>query len=313
MSPYNATIAAQLYNALYAPGNCVDRITDCYARGLDYVCRSADNFCATFVESVLDSVANRDEYDIRELQPDPFPYGFFTDYLNTEAVQSAIGAYTNFSESSSAVADAFDGTGDDGREDMTIEDIQALLSQGINVMLYAGDADYNCNWLGGQVIASEVAASGYDVAGYTNLVTSDNITHGQVKQAGNLSFVRVYYSGHEVPFYQPVASLEMFERQIAGLDIATGLTSVASNPGYVTVGTAESTFVEGIATVQFQVLDPDATYNYTTASPNKGTMRRRGVIELGRRSKGLTAKNANFRQEKPIRPKKKAMRSKKLF
>jgi len=37
-----------------------------------------------------------------------------------------------------------------------------------------------------------------------------------VKQSGHFAFVRIYESGHEVPFYQPLASLEMFERAICG-------------------------------------------------------------------------------------------------
>lgn len=55
----------------------------------------------------------RDEYDVRELTPDPFPYSFYTSYLNTPEVQAAIGAYQNFTQSSNAVYNAFTATGDD--------------------------------------------------------------------------------------------------------------------------------------------------------------------------------------------------------
>lgn len=68
--------------------------------------------------------------------------GYYVEYLNTPEVQSAIGAYQNFSESSNAVYYAFTATGDDNREAGTIEAIKKLLDQGITVMLYAGDADY---------------------------------------------------------------------------------------------------------------------------------------------------------------------------
>jgi hypothetical protein len=85
---------------------------------------------------------DRDEYDIRELQPDPFPYSFYIQYLNTPEVQKAIGAYQNYSESSSTVGNAFSVTGDDNREIGTVEVLKKLLDQGIYVLLYAGDADY---------------------------------------------------------------------------------------------------------------------------------------------------------------------------
>lgn len=139
-SPFNDSVKAEFYNNLYGPGNCVDMIKDCYARGINGICSFADNFCANQVENLYDIYLGRDEYDVRELTPDPFPYTFYVAYLNTPAVQAAIGAFQNFSESSGTVSTAFGTTGDDGREVSTIEDIRKLLGDNITVMLYAGDA-----------------------------------------------------------------------------------------------------------------------------------------------------------------------------
>ncbi len=94
------------------------------------------------MESVYDNYLSRDEYDMRELTPDPFPYSFYVSYLNTPEVQAAIGAYQNFSESSEAVYEAFTATGDDNREYGTVSALRKLVEQGVTVMLYAGDADY---------------------------------------------------------------------------------------------------------------------------------------------------------------------------
>lgn len=265
-SPFNQSIQNMMYNAMYGPGNCYDMTVDCYTRGINEICSASDNFCANEVEEILDNIADRDEYDIRELQPDPFPYAFYVDYLNSPTVQQAVGAYVNFSDSSSTVGNAFGSTGDDDREEGTIEDVRKLIEQGVYVVQYAGDADYNCNWFGGQVVSELVEAPGFSTAGYTNITTSDSIVHGQVKQSGNFAFVRIYESGHEVPFYQPLAALEMLERAICGLDIADGEKSIWQ--GYKSVGTAESTFREGNGTIQFEVLDTDTTYNTTTNAPN---------------------------------------------
>ena len=68
-----------------------------------------------------------------------FPPEFYVAYLNTGTVQSAIGAYVNYTEFSAEVGDAFNTTGDDGREDGTVEDMRELLEQGITVMMYTGD------------------------------------------------------------------------------------------------------------------------------------------------------------------------------
>lgn len=117
----------------------MDQLNKCAATLDNTICSVADNYCANEVEEIYDIVLNRDEYDIRELEPDPFPPEFYVAYLNTGAVQSAIGAYQNYTEFSAAVGDAFNTTGDDGREDGTVEDMLDLLEQGITVMMYTGD------------------------------------------------------------------------------------------------------------------------------------------------------------------------------
>lgn len=147
----------------------------------------------------------------------------------------------------------------------------------------------SCNWLGGEVVSEEVNAPGFDCAGYVNLTTSDCIVHGQVKQAGNFSFVRVYESGHEVPFYQPLAALEMFERAITGKDIATG--TVKPGSGYLTEGTKKSEHREGNSTIQFEVVPSNATYNYTTGAPDpQKAVKKRGM--------GLLSKEKRFKPGK---------------
>jgi len=266
--PFNSTIKELMFDAMYAPGNCSDQIAECYATGNNTICMNADDFCFENVENIYDIVLNRDEYDVRELMPDSFPPEFYVDYLNTPSVQAAIGAFINYTESSPTVGDAFGTTGDDGREENTVEDMRALVAENITVIMYTGDADYNCNWLGGEAVSKEINPPGFGGAGYVNITTSDGIVHGQVKQASKFGFVRIYDSGHEVPFYQPVVALEMFERAIKGLDIATGKKAVTMSSGYHTNGTAKTTFREGNSTIQFQVVNVTDTYNTTTNEPN---------------------------------------------
>ena len=52
--------------------------------------------------------------------------------------------------------------------------------------MYTGDADYNCNWLGGEVVSEMIGAPGFSSAGYANITTSDGVVHGQVKQSGKI-------------------------------------------------------------------------------------------------------------------------------
>jgi hypothetical protein len=111
-----------------------------------------------------------------------------------------------------------------------------------------------------------INATGYSEAGFTNISTSDGIVHGQVKQAGLFSFLRIYESGHEVPFYQPLAALEIFERALKQVDVATGRDKL--DPSYRTEGTPTSTYREGNATMQFEVTPANATYNTVLNAPD---------------------------------------------
>ncbi|KAE9993341.1 hypothetical protein EG327_005535 [Venturia inaequalis] len=264
--PFTDSQKARMYNNLYGPGNCYDQIADCYARGTNQDCSLADNFCARQVELLFDNLAKRDELDIRYLSPNPFPPEYFVKYLNTPKVRQGIGAYVNFSKSSNAVGLAFGSTGDGGRVLTILTDMKKLIDANMTLIMFYGDADYNCNWLGGEAVSHKIGAPGYEAAGYTDIISSDSIVHGQVKQAGKFSFLRIYESGHLVPFYQPLVSLEMFQRALAGLDMATGKTVVGK--GYLTKGTQKSTYREGKRTVQTVVVPQGSTYNTTTGLPN---------------------------------------------
>jgi len=297
--PYNTSVAEEVYNLFYGSGNCVDQLKACNANPTPDVCGAADNFCYA-VEDIFDTVTGRDEYDIRELQPDPFPPTFFVEYLNQPNVQQALGAYVNFSYSvtnlgAGTVATAFTYTGDDARHYSIIPDNQELLAQGVQILQYAGDADYNCNWLGGQMVAAEINATGWTSAGYQNISTSDGIVHGVVKQAGNYSFVRVYDAGHSVPFYKPLAALTMFQRLINGLDIATG--KVKTTAAYRSTGPANSTYVNGGSTIQYEVVDPSCTYNTVTNEPNCPAGVSEGTVSEGTASSS-TANNSSYSKMK---------------
>ena len=67
-----------------------------------------------------------------------YPPETYVSYLNTARVQAAIGAYVNYTEESTAVALAFNTTGDDGRLDGITTDFRGLVRQGVAVYSPAG-------------------------------------------------------------------------------------------------------------------------------------------------------------------------------
>lgn len=166
-------------------------------------------------------------YDIRQKNPSPFPSQAYVEYLNTRQVQQSIGSMVNYTDSSNAVFQAFIKTGDVIRDD-PLSDLAYMLNKNVRISLIYGDADYICNWKGGEAVSTALAnsldtyATSFSSAGYAEVVVNNSYIGGSVKQFGNLSFVRVYDAGHQVPAYQPETVFTVFTRVILGTNIATG-------------------------------------------------------------------------------------------
>lgn len=82
--------------------------------------------------------------------------------------------------------------------------LSSVVQSGINVLVWAGDADWICNWLGNYEVANAVDFSGHAQFSAMDLVpyTVNGVEKGQFKTVDNFSFLRVYEAGHEVPYYR---------------------------------------------------------------------------------------------------------------
>ncbi|TVY57102.1 Carboxypeptidase S1-like protein A [Lachnellula cervina] len=215
---YNDTVYDFAKFALNMVNGCLSQIDFCRATNIssatDYaICTEAENICRDTVEGVYYNIGERGTYDIRHPYDDPTPESYFVDYLNLPSVANALGVNLNYTEdANNDVYYAFQQTGDFVFPDLK-DDLELLLNNSVRVALIYGDADYICNWFGGEAVSlginythkEEFAASGY-----TPFLVDDT-EYGEVRQYGNFSFLRVYESGHEVPYYQPKASLELFK------------------------------------------------------------------------------------------------------
>ncbi|CAG8515815.1 4896_t:CDS:2 [Acaulospora colombiana] len=106
-----------------------------------------------------------------------------------------------------------------------------LLQNGIRVLMYNGDADYIVNWFGGNRTASALEwshQSEFDAVPLTGWCNNAKAV-GQVRSFGALWFVRMYNSGHSVPYYQPANSLEMFANWINNQSLPTNVCRSSSS------------------------------------------------------------------------------------
>lgn len=273
LSPYTAAQQKTLYNNVWGRGGCQDQQAACNANpppaNIDSVCAAADTFCVSAVEDFFDINALRSETDIRELASDPFPPAFFVSYLNRAEIQKAIGATTNFTQASVQTFLAFNSTGDDSRTgELVTRAMTSLLQEGVTVALFTGDADYDSNIIGAEMVANNVGAPGWQNAGLVNMsALSNGQVPGETRQADGFSFTRLYFAGHFSVFYTPEAALKIFQRAITGMDIATGTMPMALGGNIATKGSMTSTFKEGPGTIQMQAVPVGATYNVDTHVP----------------------------------------------
>ncbi|OMH82797.1 Carboxypeptidase Y [Zancudomyces culisetae] len=108
-----------------------------------------------------------------------------------------------------------------------MDEIPPLLESGIKVLIYAGDADWICNWYGNKAFLELLEWSGK--AAYNNATDriwqsvkvpnskfNDYEGSGKIKSHGGLTFLQLFEAGHMVPYDQPENSLDMINRWVSG-------------------------------------------------------------------------------------------------
>ncbi|KAA1476372.1 hypothetical protein DENSPDRAFT_884280 [Dentipellis sp. KUC8613] len=99
--------------------------------------------------------------------------------------------------------------------------VSALLERGIFVLLYVGDYDWICNWVGSErwTLALEWSGQKEFQAQALRAWTVDGEAAGVTRKAGRLTFATVKGAGHMVPFDKPKQSLALINRWIAKEDL----------------------------------------------------------------------------------------------
>ncbi|KAJ0159702.1 Carboxypeptidase S1 -like protein B [Colletotrichum tanaceti] len=286
----NETVYRGMADAYHGEGGCRDQIDACREIAAVYdpeniginatvnrVCEAAESYCTRYVRDPYLDVSGRDYYDVTQVDPTLFPAPFTAGYLNQRHVQSALGVPLNWTGSSSASSSAFRGVGDYPRPGW-IENLASLLHGGVKVSLVYGDRDFACNWIGGEAVALAIPWAGrerFAATGYEPPRTNCSYEGGQVRQYGNMSYVRVYQAGHAVPSYQPESAYRIFNRALFNRDIATGRVDTAADPTYGTRGPADTFGIGSEVPPQYDdfcyVLDPSTCSREQVAALRAGT------------------------------------------
>ncbi|KAG2146442.1 Alpha/Beta hydrolase protein [Suillus bovinus] len=209
-------VLKNISDSLYGPDGCVAQENACYAAGTstqsNKICRDADNYCINNV--FTPAVGDYDSYDIRQNSSSLFPPEYYMYYLRKEDIMKKIGAQVKYEECPDAPYEKFVKTGDDART--WLPQLSALVNSGMKVLIWAGDTDMNCNWLGGH--ASVLAMDWYGNETLHNTPFTNMTINGTpvaaVQNVDNFSFARVYGAGHEVAAFQPQAALEIFSQVV---------------------------------------------------------------------------------------------------
>jgi len=156
-------------------------------------------------------------YNIKlQCDPPPLCYDFsdITNYLNLNSVQQKLGVQGQWQACSDSVNEMF---GVDRLESFAFE-LPAVLEQGIRVVVYNGDLDLICNWVGGHMWVNALKWSGQKA--FQKAAVKDwkvgSTTAGTVQTSGLLDFVRVYQAGHMVPHDQPKNALALLKNLVTG-------------------------------------------------------------------------------------------------
>lgn len=144
-------------------------------------------------------------------------------YLNIPEVKKSLGAQVDTYESCNMQINfRFQMAGDWMRPYHTV--IPPLLEDGIRVLIYAGDADFICNWMGNKAWTLELPWSGQkgfqaaeDKTWYSDIGEEDA---GEVRTYGNFTFLRAYGGGHMLPYDKPENSLDFVNKWISSEALA---------------------------------------------------------------------------------------------
>ncbi|RKF81595.1 Carboxypeptidase Y-like protein A [Golovinomyces cichoracearum] len=200
---------------------CQKLIQSCYNSGSAWSCLPAIIYCNNVLLGPYQR-SGQNVYDIRTTCEDPenlcYPnMGWITKYLNQKDVIRELGAEVDsFQSCNFNINRNFVLSGDLMKPYHRF--VPGILEK-IPVLIYTGDADFICNWLGNKAWTEALDWQGkkdFNEAEMKDIELKNGHKYGQIKTSGNFTFLRIFEAGHMVPMNQPEPSLDFLNRWLHG-------------------------------------------------------------------------------------------------
>ena len=188
---------------------CIAGIRACQNNTM--TCLPALELCEMSLE-IPYTLTGMNPYDMRSkcaVPPLCYDFSNVKTYLQRDDVRAALGVKGRWADCSKSVTIRFELSGDYIKNYQQL--LPELLNAGVRVLIYAGDQDYICNWLGNQAwtLALPWPGQGAFRAAAVADWPAGAKKAGELRASGPLSFLRVLDAGHMVPMDQPAAALRM--------------------------------------------------------------------------------------------------------
>ncbi|KAL1634423.1 hypothetical protein SLS58_010711 [Diplodia intermedia] len=201
---------------------CANLIESCYNSESVWSCVPASIYCNNAMLGPYQRTG-QNVYDVRGKCEDSSnlcysELGWISKYLNQDDVKKALGVeVSSYDSCNFDINRNFLFQGDWMQPFHRL--VPGILEQ-IPVLIYAGDADFICNWLGNKAWSEALEWPGKKAYAPLPLedlkLEGDGKKIGEVKSSGNFTFMRLHAGGHMVPYDQPEASLDMLNRWLGG-------------------------------------------------------------------------------------------------
>ncbi|WJX74325.1 Serine carboxypeptidase-like 48 [Trifolium repens] len=199
---------------------CHKAIKTCGIKGGD-ACVTARDICFDIFDRILAIAGDINYYDIRKKSGDlSYDFSNMETFLNLKTVREALGV--GDLEFVSCSGTVYEAMLEDWMKNLEVG-IPALLEDGIKLLVYAGEYDLICNWLGNSRWVDAMNWSGQKE--FNSSPATPYLVHnkeaGILKSHGPLAFLKVKEAGHMVPMDQPKAALQMLKDWMQGKLVRT--------------------------------------------------------------------------------------------